>query len=168
MEAAALLLVAAASILLAVAALHDIAVRTVPNALAGTIALLGAAAQLAAGTLLYGAPAAFAVFVAAAFAWRRRWMGGGDVKLLAAAALVVPPPMVPSLLMAVALAGGLLALPYVLARRRLPPAPPGRPHGFIPRALRAERWRMRRGGPMPYAVAIASGAVFALTHGTIP
>jgi prepilin peptidase CpaA len=101
-------------------------------------------------------------------AWRRGWMGGGDVKLLGAAALRVPPYAVPGMLMATALAGGVLALFYLVARRRL--ARPGgpRPSSLLLRALRAERWRLRRGGPMPYAVAIACGVFFVLSQGVLP
>ncbi len=156
------------SVLLVLAALHDVAARTVPNELAAAIALLGATAQLAGGTLLTGAGAALLVFVLAALAWRRGWMGGGDVKLLGAASLMVPAGLVPTLVMATALSGGVLSLIYLSVRHRMPRAGPARPGGLVPRAIRAERWRMRRGGPMPYAVAIASGALFALSHGGLP
>ena len=43
------------------------------------------------------------------------------------------------------------------------PTPPRGPKAkLIPRILRAERWRIRRHGPLPYASAIAAGAVFTL------
>lgn len=161
-----MLALAAASIgvvLLCGAALHDVAARTVPNGLAAAVAVCGAVAQAAQGGLGWSLGAGLAVFVAAALMWRRGWMGGGDVKLLGAAALLVPAGSVPSMLAVTALAGGALALPYALARRRLRRPRGVRPAWLVSRAWRVERWRLGRGGPMPYAVAIAFGALFVLT-----
>ncbi len=100
-------------------------------------------------------------------------MGGGDVKLLAAAALLLPPRLVPGYVLAVALAGGVLGLLYLglgaLLRRRAPRATPRRPATLLRRALRAEAWRIRRRGPLPYGCAIAAGALFAvLQPGALP
>jgi prepilin peptidase CpaA len=33
---------------------------------------------------------------------------------------------------------------------------------LLARALRVERWRIHRGGPLPYACAIAAGGLFIL------
>jgi Flp pilus assembly protein protease CpaA len=64
---------------------------------------------------------------------------------------------------AVGMAGGVLAFLYLAARRVVPrpvPLMAGlRPHGFLGRALRAERWRLSRGVALPYAVAIAIGSL---------
>jgi hypothetical protein len=84
------LLLGSIAILLA-AALHDIAARTVPNWMAGLLALLGVASQLLHFPQYSGFLVSLIVFLAAAICWRRGWMGGGDVKLLAAASLVLPP-----------------------------------------------------------------------------
>jgi len=91
-------------------------------------------------------------------------MGGGDVKLLGAAALLVPPGSTPALVMDVCLSGGVLSLVFLAARRRV--AVPGRlcPRGLLARAVRIERWRLRRGGPLPYAVAIACGAIIVIVQ----
>ena len=161
----AVLLAAAVScglLLLCGAAVHDMAARTVPNRLAAAVAGCGLVAQFANGDLMWSILAALAVFVTAAFMWRRGWMGGGDVKLLGAAALLAPAASVPAMLAATALAGGALALPYAIARRRLKPPRGARPPNLLARAWRAERWRLGRGGPMPYAVAIACGTIFVL------
>jgi prepilin peptidase CpaA len=149
--------------LLLAAGAEDIALRMVSNRLSLALALCGAALRWREGTLGVALIAALAVFVAAAFCWRRGWLGGGDVKLLGAASLFVPPGQIPALLLATALAGGVLALLY-LALAALPaPTPPRGPKAkLIPRILRAERWRIRRHGPLPYASAIAAGAVFTL------
>lgn len=176
--------VIAGLVMLVMAALHDVVARTVPNQLVLAIAYAGLVAQGA--TLAGSAPladgmisagmallASALVFVAAALAWRRGWMGGGDVKLLGAAALLMPAFLVPSMLIATSLAGGVLSLIYLVARRRLARPLPGRGGFLLARALKAERWRLRRGGPLPYAVAIASGACFVVSRlmtqgGTLP
>ena len=150
------LLIASSGVLLAAAA-HDMVARTVPNWMAAMIAVLGAASQVLHGRAVTGLVAALIVFLAAAFCWGRGWLGGGDVKLLGAVSLVVPPSDVARFIVAVTLTGAVLALGYLGARRvTTAPATP-RPARLIARAIRAERWRIRRGGPLPYACAIAAG-----------
>ena len=151
---------------LVLAAVRDVAVRQIPNRMAGAVALVGLLRQVAAGGMILplGVLAAGAVFLLASLLWLRGLMGGGDVKLLAAAALLVPASQVPVLVLAVALAGGLLSLLHILARALLPrrflgPAP----SGSLRRILRCEAWRIGRGAPLPYGVAIASGAAFIVT-----
>ena len=151
-------LLASIAIMLA-AALHDIAVRTVPNWMAATLALLGLVLQSINGHPIAGLVAGLIVFVVAAFCWRRGWMGGGDVKLLAAVAIIVPPGHVGQFLVAVTLAGAVLAVLYLVARRVIAEPAAQRPAHLIARAIRAERWRINRGGPLPYALAIAAGFI---------
>jgi len=164
-------LVMAGAALLLLAAGHDFVARTVPNWLAGALALLGIALRLAkplatngtvAGGLIAGLAVGGVVFILAAICWRRGLMGGGDVKLLAATAIVVPPSMALNFVTAVALSGGVLAVAYLLARRFVGPPRPQRPHSLLARTLRVECWRIRRGGPLPYACAIAAGGLFIL------
>ena len=174
MPLANIFLIGAALVLLA-ASLHDIAARTIPNRLCLALACLGLLARALTGDLLPGLLAAGLVFLLALLAWRCRVMGGGDVKLLTACALLPPPAAVPSLVLAVALAGGLLALAYLALPLLLPASAPApapalaatrpamtRPTGLAGRALRAEAWRIRRRGPLPYGVAIALGTFFTL------
>ena len=153
--------VLAATALLAAAA-HDVIARTVPNRLALLIALPGVAARIADGHLLAGLTAGAIVFVIAAFCWRRGWLGGADVKLLGAVAIVLPLAVLPMFIVAMSVAGALHAAAYLSLRRIIPPPPPGRPSRLLSRALRAERWRIVRGGPLPYACAIAAGFLFAI------
>ncbi len=169
-------LTAAGIALLLAAAASDIALRRVPNAISLALALAGIGLRAAAGSLLGGLIAAAIVFAIAAFCWRRGWLGGGDVKLLAAATLTLPPLLTPSFLLAVALAGGVLAILYfalsaILARRGVshnPHASPKawpRPAGivrFLRRLVSVERWRIRQRSSLPYAAAIAAGALFIL------
>ena len=148
-----------ASLLLILAAsAHDVIARTVPGGLCLLIAALGLLARCLSGEVAAGLIAAGAVFLGGALCWWRGWLGGGDVKLLAAVALAVPPHAVPGLLAATAMAGAVLALVYLTTRRWLRPSYGARPMGLLARAARAERWRLARGGPLPYAVAIALGA----------
>lgn len=145
------------------AAMHDLAVRTVPNWMAIAAAVTGLAARVADHTFLFAMFAGVAVFMAAAFCWRRGWMGGGDVKLLGGVATIVPPHAVFIMLAYVAFAGGALAFVYLIGGKIVPAAShSGRPSTLLARVLRAERWRIRRGGPLPYACAIAAGVVITL------
>jgi len=158
---AAILLAGAAALLLG-AALHDLACRTIPNWIPAALALDGLALRVLSGQVLGGIVSGAVVFAGAALLWRRGLMGGGDVKLLGAAALVVPAGLALILILAVALAGGVLALIY-LALRRLVSAPrAGRPAGALARIARVERRRIRQCRSLPYGCAIAAGAFFVL------
>ena len=154
----------AAGALLILAAAHDLAARTVPNPVPILLALLGAVLQLAAGHLPASLGAALAVFIAAAFCWRRGWLGGADAKLLGAVSLLVAPRLVPSLLLAIALAGGALALLYLALRRLVRKPRARRPASLAGRILRAEAWRIARRGSLPYAAAIAAGTLFSMSR----
>jgi prepilin peptidase CpaA len=150
------------------AALHDIVARTVPNGISMLLALIGLGARIMDGTIVIGLAIAAAVFVIAAFLWRRGWMGGGDVKLLGASALLVPSNRIFTFIVATSVAGSLFAALYLAAgriartaRKSAMPAIP-RQTGLFSRAVRAELWRLRRGGPLPYACAIAAGFIFIL------
>jgi prepilin peptidase CpaA len=144
------------------ASLHDLLARTVPNGVAAALAASSLLSRLAGGALLGPLLAGLIVFALAAFCWRRGWLGGADAKLLGAAALGLTPATVPAFLCAVAIAGGVLALFYLVARPLMPRPAALRPAGLLRRALRAECWRIRRGGPLPYACAIAAGSLLVL------
>jgi prepilin peptidase CpaA len=151
--------------LLVAAALHDVAVRSVPNKLPAALAVIGGMLRLLCGDLPTALLAACLLFLLAAACWRRGWLGGGDVKLLGAAALLVSPPAVLTLVLATALSGGVLALAYLALGRALRRPPGKRPATMLARLLRVERWRIRRGGPLPYATAIAAAALFCVLRG---
>jgi prepilin peptidase CpaA len=148
--------------LLSLAALHDIATRTVPNWVSVAILIAGFALQAIVGTLLIACGLSVAVFVLAEVIRRLGWLGGADVKLLGASTMAVSPGSVGSLLIAVSLAGGVLAILYLalfqLGRR---PAPGSR-KGLVPRFLKAEGWRIHKRGPLPYATAIAVGGLITI------
>jgi len=151
--------------LLAFAALHDVGFRTLPDTVSVALLGCGIVGHLGTGDLGLACAAACAVFVLALLPWWAGALGGGDVKLLGAAALAVPLPAIPTLLIGTALAGGVLALGFLALRPFVPARPGHRPAILLARALRAEAWRIRRRGPLPYAVAIATGGAIALLTG---
>ncbi|MFN3590776.1 MAG: prepilin peptidase [Thermaurantiacus sp.] len=158
-------LLAAAAVLLVIAAVHDVVSRMVPDYTAFGIALAGAAIHLLSGGILWHLAVAAIVLGVGLLLFWLRVMGGGDVKLLAAVALLLPPADVPLAIAAIAIAGGVLALAFLALRpqfrgRKVVPA--GRAASLYRRALAAEAWRIRRGGPLPYAVAIAAGTLFTM------
>jgi prepilin peptidase CpaA len=150
-------------VLLAGAAAHDVATRTVPNWFSAGIAAAGIVMRLLAGDLRYGLVFALAVFAGAAALWWFRLMGGADAKLLGAVALVVPPLAIPGLLLVTALCGGALALVYLVLSRMVTRPRPGRRRTLLGRVAKAELWRLSRCGPLPYATAIAAGSAVALS-----
>jgi prepilin peptidase CpaA len=162
-DPAVLLPLVLALALLAHAALHDLAARTIPDWVSLALLPIGLWLRLWQGGLPWAVAALLLVFAGGVLAWRFGAFGGGDVKLLAAATPLLPPAEVPMLIAAVALAGGALALPYLALRPLLRGRAVGeRPRHLLARVLRAERWRIGRGGPLPYGIAIAAGATWVL------
>ena len=100
--------------------------------------LVVAAAILAVGTPLYSAG----------------WMGGGDVKLLAASALWFDLDGAWKMLVAVALAGGVVALCALVLQR----------FAFSP-AVRERVSMLQRGRGVPYGIAVAVGVASTVIAG---
>jgi prepilin peptidase CpaA len=151
-------------LLLLLAAWRDVVTRIIPDVLVLFIALLGMAGRLSLGwsALLEASLAAFLLFVLLLICAMRGWLGGGDVKLAAALAIGLPPSATWDFIVATTLAGGLLALGYLNGHRFTPrPAPGGAAHP-LRRILAVEARRLRRGGPLPYGVAIAAGGLLTL------
>ncbi len=172
------ILLACSIALLAAAAVHDVATRTVPNWMPVLLFVAGLAVRLMAHQLGGALFNAFMVFLVTAFLWRRRMMGGADVKLLTVAMLLVAPSLndALNLLLAVALAGGVLAFAYLAMRTMLRwlacrpsrrvslPARRGRSAGLLARIVRIVSRRIRRLESLPYASAIAVGTIFVIIH----
>lgn len=168
----------ATALLLAVAAWRDVATRIIPDGICAAVAVLGIAVRLGEGVpaLLATMAAALVLFIILLALAMFGVMGGGDLKLATATALTLSPLGVYQLVVATALAGGVLALIYLLLARLLrAPATAGGAMsgwaGFAPgrrgapllrRVLIAETWRLRRRGPLPYGVAIAAGGMLVL------
>ncbi|MEO1038381.1 MAG: prepilin peptidase [Pseudomonadota bacterium] len=140
------------------AAWTDVRGYTIPNWIPGLLAAVWPAGALAMGLSWAEAGVSLAVgFVALAVMvgmWLMRWMGGGDAKLIAAGALWFSWPDAMGFILMSAVAGGILALLLVLARRFVPALPFG---GDWMRA-----GPLAPGAPAPYAVAIAAGALWVL------
>ena len=147
------------------AVLHDVAFRTVPNWMPATLFALGFGIRALDGGLAPGVLACVLILLGAGFCWRRGWMGGGDVKLLAACGVLVPPGLSGVMLLDVALAGGALALLYLALGRVLAAPRAACPPGWLRGIFWEERHRIHSRSPMPYASAIAVGALLFLYKG---
>jgi prepilin peptidase CpaA len=107
-------LLAVLAIALVVAAITDLRRRQIDNWLTGAIALAAPLFWFASGLTLveagYQLAMAFATFTVLTGLFALGAMGGGDVKLLSALALWLKPPAFLTLLVVMALAGGLVTL----------------------------------------------------------
>ncbi len=143
------LISALAVLVFATAAITDIRSRRIPNGLALALLALACARMLLAPGQDFGATGVdlligLALFVAGAALFHFGLFGGGDVKLLAAGAVWIGAASIGEYLFATALAGGALALAFVLWT-------------FAARAFSSVAVRPS----LPYGVAIAVGGVFA-------
>ena len=179
---------------LSVAVATDLASRIIPNRLVLLVLCAGIALRSLSGpsSLWPGLLGPAAVLVTIGLLASRDLVGWGDAKLIAAVSVAVPVDRLPTLLLAIALAGGLLSCAYLATRFRLRRAPGqlyalpgpvaaraadvdvGASSGSGPspawlsaihRVASRERARILAGEPMPYAVAIAGGVLFTLATG---
>ncbi|MFT6339709.1 MAG: prepilin peptidase CpaA [Alcanivorax sp.] len=151
--------------LLMPAVYYDITERRIPNSLIAIFILVIPAVLF----LVQGAsvlPSHFAaagiVFLSVFVFWLLGWLGAGDVKLLALVALIAGLSLVPELLLNTALCGLVLAVLAIVAKgafrqtgKRLFAVVRGAPAG-----------EMEQDGSqakLPYAVAIAAGAVLTVS-----
>lgn len=153
--------------LLGFAAWRDVATRTIPDGVSLSLAAIGFLARALEGLSALAGSILVALVLGAflALLHARGWLGGGDVKLAAALALGLAPLDTWNMVVATALAGGVLALAYIALRWLLPRrgASIRRDNrSLASRLLSTEAWRIRRGGPLPYGVAIAAGGTMVL------
>src|SRR5947209_795149 len=110
-------------------------------------AIVAAASHGFSSTLWQNVVVCLVILAAGTAAFAAKWLGGGDVKLLAAIGLWLDLKAATGLIAAVFLAGGVVAIIYIAARR-----------------LAHRRGQAHRtDGRVPYAVAIAIGAMFIFT-----
>jgi len=148
------------------AAWRDLATRTIPNAISAITLTLGVVVRIEAGltALVLSSAAAFILFSLLLFAYARRLVGGGDVKLMSALAAGLSPLDSYHFVVATAIAGGILAVAYLLLSRRLQAIRKPAGKSLLSRVIAIETWRICRRSPLPYGVAIAVGAAFVLLH----
>jgi prepilin peptidase CpaA len=150
-----LLLTLCALALFAAAAATDLGARRIPNRLTLALALVGLArialAPAGAAVLSLGVDlgAAAVVFLLGTAGFHLRLLGGGDVKLLAAGALWIGAASLPPYLMTTVLAGGLLALGFIVWHLAL-----GKRGAAAP--------------SLPYGVAIAAGGILTTGGFSLP
>jgi prepilin peptidase CpaA len=162
----ALRLLAAA--LPAVAAWRDIATRTVPDTACILLAAIGLAGRAAEGgwaAPLLSLGLAAGLFLLLLPMAARGALGSGDVKLACAMVMGLSPAAAWDFVFATAMLGGVLGLGYIAGPALVPAraaAPPGGGATLFRRLLAVEAWRLRRRGPLPYAVAIAGGGILVL------
>lgn len=136
-----LLLPVSASAVFLAAAVTDIRARRIANGLVLALAVIaGLRMAVEGGPSLADLGVALALFAAGVLAFHAGVMGGGDVKLLAVGALWTGAAGAGPFLVATALAGGALALGFLIVR---PKDAAGRPMS------------------LPYGVAIAAGGILA-------
>jgi prepilin peptidase CpaA len=141
------------------AAVLDVASFTISNRLNAALALAFVPAALAAhlpwsvvGVCALTGVVTLAIGVGL---FAAGWCGGGDAKLIAVCALWLGWRAMPSFLLFTSLAGGVLALGVLMARKATPAAVAAQGPAWIGRLLGPEKH-------LPYGVAIAAGALVAL------
>ncbi|MBW6396804.1 prepilin peptidase [Roseomonas sp. HJA6] len=154
--------------LLIYAAARDVATRLIPDAVPIALLVLGVLSRLMvgwteAGTSLLAGLLLFVILLPLAM---RGWLGGGDVKLIGAMAVGLAPYETWVFIMATVFAGGVLGIAYIAGRYVVPETRVAGNTNLLRRVLAVEAWRMRRRGPLPYAVAIAVGGLIVLN--TLP
>jgi prepilin peptidase CpaA len=156
--------------LLGVAAWRDLSTRTIPDAVSIALALFGLSLRLTQGLTAAALSLAVAagLFLILLACHGRGLIGGGDVKLLTALTLGLPPIESYRLVAATALAGGVLAILYLVLSRALAgvrrsPTPARRRRYLLLRIAAVELWRIRRRCALPYGVAIAIGMLVAVS-----
>jgi prepilin peptidase CpaA len=160
---AAALILAFTALVLA-AALRDAMSFTIPNWISLALAAIFPFAALASGVALptVGVHVAVGALALAAgmLMFALRWVGGGDAKLMAAVLLWLGWPAAISFLVGAAMAGGVLAMVLLTLRSAQ----------LRPYMLLGPSWMARLAEPgegVPYGVAIAAGALWALPQSSV-
>lgn len=154
------MLLGALTLLLAVAAIQDVYQLRISNIFPVAVFLLFPAYAVAKGfdaTIWQNGAVFLAVLSLGILAFGAHWLGGGDVKLLAATALWFDIGGAAWLIGAIALLGAGVALLFILFRRIAPEAV----------LLRSGMVSLKRKGPIPYGLGIASGAIAAIAMGYV-
>lgn len=150
---------------LVLAAIFDARYRLIPNVTTLLVLVGGLGMRLLAAptTVWLSLIVAFGVFVALMVIAGFRFMGAGDAKLISAVTLTEPVAGVIPLLLAIGIAGGVVALIFLLGgwffgRRPAPAGPRHRPPNVLARFFKHQPIKRAVTQPIPYAAAVL-GAV---------
>ena len=135
---------------LVAAAISDLRAFRIPNMLSGILILLFVIAQIIDSSAvfpLWNIVHFEVALIVGMFLFSRGWIGGGDAKLYAATALWFATNAAIALLFFTTIAGGLLAILYILARLT----------GLRKNVPKKDR-------RIPYGVAIAVGGIFTAAY----
>lgn len=144
----------------AVAAYTDVSTRRIPNALVAALACAGVALHATQGlnsVLVAIAILAGAVLIGV-YVHALGLVGGGDIKLFAAGAATIAPADVIPFLLYTTFAGGLVAIAYSVAYRRLGSTLANVRVLSSALAVGVRPAPIAPSGTMPYALAILAGA----------
>ena len=151
------------------AAYTDFTRRRVPNVLTFGLAAAAIASAAAFGPRTLGIAVAWyvATLLAGTVLFSRGWIGGGDVKLIAAGAATAAWPGAITFLLYVGFAGGVLAAAELIRTRRLRGAltelATAAYVGTLHQGVTLDRERQK----LPYALAIAAGAILLVASETV-
>jgi prepilin peptidase CpaA len=140
-----------------VAGVYDVRTRRIPNALTGSLAALAAIVHAFGGlpSLAISLGVMAVLTIAGALVYARGGIGGGDVKLAIAASGVLSYPLCIPFLIYTAIAGGLLAIFFLIFR--------GEARAVVSRVALIGAGAMQsisaKRATLPYAVAFALGAI---------
>ena len=144
----------------AFAAAMDLFTMKIPNRISVVLVLaffpLAALAGLGAWEVLNHVGAGLLLLVIGVLLFIPGWFGGGDAKLMAAIALWIGFDTLPLYIFYVAIAGGVMAVAFRMARS-VP----------LPSVFLGEAWAIRlhrTGGGIPYGLALAAGALLVYPH----
>lgn len=151
-----------------VATIVDLRTRRIPNALTGSMALLGVGlavsgiSGLSLGASMAGLVIGMALMMPGHLLGAT---GAGDVKLMGAVGAIVGPALVLNAFLLTALAGGVLAVAVAIRRRRLALTLTGTGRLMARSAGAGETIRSTAANRFAYGPAIAVGSVLALLLG---
>jgi prepilin peptidase CpaA len=154
-------------VFLAIGTVWDVAKRRIPNLVTGAVALLGVAAQLVDRGVWAAASGLAAAVISVALLyrpWTAGGIGGGDVKLAAAVAIWVGLHLMIRYAVAVAAAGGVVALVMYFSSRKSirQDVKTNLTLAALQQSLPPVEVRAVGRPSVPYGLAIAAGAAFAL------
>lgn len=150
-------------VVLLISAIWDLSFRRVPNCFSCAFFLIGFIFQVFLFHSYMAFLYSFVIFFVGLILWRHNFIGAADVKLAASFSLLLPSFRIFDFLIDMFLAGGIVALVYiVLSRTMKVPKPSNRKISFMIRIYTVAKWRLVRNAPLPYAVAIAISGIITL------